>query len=564
MTRAGCKAGAACLSHDASASMPNKEIVPNRSHKQHFPFRPTSDPFQGTAKVSHELSHAVGTATATEKRVLRPVSESQRADPRQFQLSQLRRRFSPEEKEEGQATVLMFKLAPTDPEFPFEMADLQCTLLVPHSYPSKGLPSLRVTNTEMDRGYQINIERGFDSLVAAMPRSTLLALINELDKRLESFLMSQKAQTIKLVANAGKKTFDIVSRAPATPMAPFANLESLIPGVQPLCTPQQIAEAKSKRESDVRQLEARMGRQNLFSKSPDGLSFTVPLQIPKSIKVPTPLQSVQSVRLFVPSSYNLEPCSISFVDVRSAEAKAVQAAFERHSKAHLEMSLMAHVNYLAQNMHSMAMEIPTLAPDIASPPSRPDVNTASHTSKNVAQDWAEDRPHIQIIPRPPEWDAPGDARDLTDSSDAYDSGDESEYDMDDDDGGAAIPREAQVTSDPGPDLGILLSFPFLELYDIELLQLYSVSLTVKCDRCKDMKDVKNIRPHAQGDKSLVKHERCKKCANQLSIGSGLDVWSHSAFTDRLVGYRSEPLHSNSVRAGYLDLDGCTIVDLLPR
>lgn len=24
------------------------------------------------------------------------------------------------------------------------------------------------------------------------------------------------------------------------------------------------------------------------------------------------------------------------------------------------------------------------------------------------------------------------------------------------------------------------------------------------------------------------------------------------------------MHANSVRAGYLDLDGCTIVDLLPR
>jgi hypothetical protein len=31
-----------------------------------------------------------------------------------------------------------------------------------------------------------------------------------------------------------------------------------------------------------------------------------------------------------------------------------------------------------------------------------------------------------------------------------------------------------------------------------------------------------------------------------------------------VGYRAEPLHVNSVRAGYLDLDGCAIVDLLPR
>lgn len=29
-----------------------------------------------------------------------------------------------------------------------------------------------------------------------------------------------------------------------------------------------------------------------------------------------------------------------------------------------------------------------------------------------------------------------------------------------------------------------------------------------------------------------------------------------------TGYRSEPMHANSVRAGYLDLEGCTVVDLL--
>jgi len=31
-----------------------------------------------------------------------------------------------------------------------------------------------------------------------------------------------------------------------------------------------------------------------------------------------------------------------------------------------------------------------------------------------------------------------------------------------------------------------------------------------------------------------------------------------------TGYRRELMHANSVRAGYLDLDGCTVVDLLPR
>lgn len=31
-----------------------------------------------------------------------------------------------------------------------------------------------------------------------------------------------------------------------------------------------------------------------------------------------------------------------------------------------------------------------------------------------------------------------------------------------------------------------------------------------------------------------------------------------------IGFRADLLHQNSVRAGYLDLDGCTVVDMLPR
>jgi hypothetical protein len=413
----------------------------------------------------------------------------------------------------------MFKLAPTDPDFPFEMSDLHCTLLVPHSYPNERRPSLRVTNPEMERGYQLNIERGFDSLVTTMTRSTLLALINELDKRLEGFLTSEKAQTIKLVANTGKRTSNVASgppAAPAIPIAVSATMESPFTTPRTQHSAQQIAEAKTKRESDVRQLEARMGRQNLFSKSSDGLSFTVPLQIPKSSKLPIPLQSVQSVRLLVPLAYNLEPCLVFLVDAPSVEADAVEAAFERHSRKHPEMGLMALINHLAQNMHSMAMEVPVVA--IPSPLPSPITQTALQTSKNAAQDPLQDRPHVQIVPRPPEWDPPPDDEDQTDSSDADDSRDESGYDTNEDDGGAAIPPEAQMASDPGPDLGILLSFPSLELYGTELLQLYSISLTVKCERCKDTKDVKSIRSHVQGDNSLVKHESCNKCANQLSIG----------------------------------------------
>ena len=53
-------------------------------------------------------------------------------------------------------------------------------------------------------------------------------------------------------------------------------------------------------------------------------------------------------------------------------------------------------------------------------------------------------------------------------------------------------------------------------------------------------DINNLRDKSQ------KSESCKKCAMPLS-----------------VGFRRELMHTNSVRAGYLDLEGCTVVDMLP-
>jgi hypothetical protein len=492
----------------------------------------TAMPKEGYSSASHPVAPKIN------DRFSKPVSELQRSDPRQFQLNQLRRRFSPAEREEGEATALTFKVVPSDPDFPFEMTDLRCTLLVPHAYPTSGRPSLRVTNPDMDRGYQINVERGFESLVTVMPQSTLLTLVNELDKRLEGFLTSEKAQTVKLVTNSGKRTSTAapgMSSPSAKPMAASAALESSLASAQPQHTAQEIAAAQSRRQSDIRQLEARMGRQQIFSKSPDGLSFTVPLPISKPDKLPPSLQSVQSAKIFVPPLYNLEPCTVSLVSCPSDLAGTVQAAFERHARANPEMTLMAHVNHLAQNIRSMAMELPDPPPQTPSVPPSTTVETAFRTAKDAAPARLEDRPHVHIVPRPPEWDMPRDDDVGSDSSGRDGSEDDSsDFATDGEDGGAVLPAEAQVTTETGPDLGILLSFPALEFYGAETLQLYSLSLTVKCDRCREMRDVKSVRFHGKGDNASVKQESCNKCANMMSIG--WSCWA-TVSSDMLMIYR---------------------------
>ena len=445
----------------------------------------------------------------------KPISEAQNADPRQFQIDQIKRRFSPVIKDDQSGTKLTFKLHPSDPDFPFELDGLKCDLLVPRGFPNAAKPSLRVTNAEMPRGYQINVERGFDSLARQHSQKTLLSLMNELDKRLESFLVAEKAQTIKLVANTGNKTVPTVPILPELAMADKPD----VPVARQAFNAQQKVDASSKRESETRQLEARLGRHQLFAKSPDGISFIIPLQVPKPARLPASLQSLKVFKLSVPLHYNLEPCTVVLEDVDTPESHAVESSFEKRTRAHPEMSLMAHVNHLAQNMHVMTHEAPKetgeagLVAEKEAPDATLQISCESQSKRPTAEAADTSRSHIHIIPRPPEWSLPAENSDVDDASDLYNT-DES-YTDGEVEGGASVVIEPGRS---GPELGVLLSFPFLELYGIELLQVCSLSITIKCDRCKDTMDLKNIKSHVAENETGGRHESCKKCASPFSIG----------------------------------------------
>lgn len=496
--------------------------------------------------------------------VQKPVSRAQTENPRDFQIRQLRRRFSPEEKPDEKGTNLMFKMMPSDPDFPFEMDGLRCNLYVPLSYSKGGKPTLRVSNPEMDRGYQINVERGFDALVAKTPNGTLLSWMNALDRQLESLLVEQKADTIKFVSNAIPGAVPAPSATLNPDAAKSTSANQGLHDAFDTFTAQQNPQAQSRRELELRQLEARLGRMPLFFKSPDGISFILPIQPQKSGDLPVPLQTLKAVKLIVPSIYNLEPCQIEIEGVSRGAAEATERAFERRAREHPDMSLMAHINYLSQNMHSMATQVVENRVETIPNTSSLAVNDRpdpSKTKPSAEAEDADDRSHIQVIPRPPEWAYPS-IRDGPDSddSDLYDS--EEEFSEDDEDGGAPVPEVTPIS----PERGVLLSLPMLELYGIEILELTSLSTTIKCGRCKEVMDVKNVKSNSTGDSSGMRSESCKKCANSLSIGQYYQFQNHATSLADFhgSGYRRELMHANSVRAGYLDLDGCMVVDLLPR
>ncbi|KAK5131239.1 hypothetical protein LTR08_001208 [Meristemomyces frigidus] len=380
---------------------------------------------------------------------------------------------------------------------------------------------------------------GFDRIVEETPESTLLGLMNRLDKQLESILSGKMADTIKLVANNRSVSKPVIL---AEKPRAFSPLNEQAPvNVQVPFTMQQKTDAKATRQAHTRQLEARFSRLPSFFKSPDGLSYVMPLDSPKKAFWPAELQSLRSFRLDVPEIYPLEAAN-AHLDSGCLAARNVERVFRTLQAP----TLTQLVNYLAQHITEMAVkpvtEQPQSAPAVLEKMKQILDEETNGAALPAIPNHDNDRPHLQIIPRPPEWQLGIVSADL--------SGDESESDSDestsDDDSETDVGEDVHPTGEGTTvaavaERGVLLSFPQLELYGIELLELVSLNITIKCERCKDIMDVQKLR------NSAIRQETCKKCALPLA-----------------VGFRAELVHVNSFRAGYLDLDGCTVIDMLLR
>ncbi|KAI9672978.1 MAG: hypothetical protein M1817_003142 [Caeruleum heppii] len=457
--------------------------------------------------------------------VPKPVPQNQKLNPRAFQIRQIRRRYSPEESNTERGTSLSFNLIPSDPDFPYELSALRCLLHVPKAYPQNRTVNLTISNKDIPKGYQLNVESGFTGLLKEMPNATLLSLLNTLDRRLETFLAQEKQDTVKLVSNAPAMTptgGSVPTRGPSAQ----ATVQAEAPASGPKSfSAAQLAHARSTREMHLRQLEARLGRDPLFSKTADGLSFTVPLEPRKRCELPVPLQAVKSVKLTVPELYNLQPCKLELIGVSRDAALGVEKAINLMTKRQTETTLIQHLNYLTQNLITLATAEP-----VADRPQPSTIDASSGgliresliSEKSITAPESREQPtdtersHVKIIPRPPEWSIekhdPNDSSGNSDYS-SYDSGDETEEGE-----GNSKPEADTTATSSSVERGTSISFPSLELYGIELLELALLSITVKCDRCKQTLDVTKLRPSGS-EPSGTRLESCQKCVNGLSIGT---------------------------------------------
>lgn len=477
--------------------------------------------------------------------VPKPVPASQEKDPRGYQLDQLRRRFSPKETTADDGTTsLIFKLKPSDPDFPFELTHLECDVRIPASYPDQR-PELRVRNSNIPRGFGINVERGWDRLALERKGATILSIVNALDKNLEKFLSEQKTETVKLVAFKDTRHLDAAASAkaepepgPSEPVLPKPVVRAYIP--EESYSREQIAEAKTRRAQEVRQLEARMGRLPRFRRSADGIVFTLPIEPKRRNELPPGLHSVNSLHLIVPLLYPLQDLRIQLNEAEGVDAEPVEALFAVKAAEQKPMSLMSHMNYLTQNLHALAKQAQAIQ-------QKAEAQKQAEKEQKVAASAAdapvagpsgispEERSHVKVIPRPPEWDFVEDDED----SEEFCSGTSDEE-------GGVILRKPDAEPEPVQQItevqekGTMMSFPSIELHGIEVLQVSILSISVKCERCKTTNDITGLKP---GTEKMVS---CKKCATQLT----------AKFNQTLV-------HENSTRAGFIDMSGCKVADMLP-
>ncbi|KAK6207070.1 hypothetical protein LQW54_007498 [Pestalotiopsis sp. IQ-011] len=473
--------------------------------------------------------------------VPKPVPQSQMQDPRKYQIEQLKKRFAAQVSNlQNGITNVSFHLKPSDPDFPFELDFLECEVQVPRHYPDEA-PLLRVKNKDIPRGFGLNIEAGWDKLVRDKQSATLLSQCNALDKNLEAFLSEQKSETVTLMTFKDTRHMDGLPTALAENDTTAAKPEPVKPPVvarryvpEESFTREQMADAKTRRAQEIRQLEARMGRMSLFHKSADGIVYTLPLDPKRRAELPPGLRSVTSVQLIIPLLYPLQPLRILLNDVESLDAEALEEEFSTRASQQKQMTLMSHLNYLTQNLHVLAKTARAALPQVPSESQDHEQKQQTNNSSIHTTVDKDGKNHVQVIPRPPEWTLIDEHGDSENSSDDWDSEDDS------DGGGVLVERMNPSASETTHQVesGTSISFPLVELHGIELLQVTILGLNVKCERCRTINEVTGLKPNEE------KASSCKKCA--------------TAFT---VKFRPEMVHQNSVRAGFIDVE--TVPSSLP-
>ncbi|GEQ71961.1 hypothetical protein JCM33374_g5647 [Metschnikowia sp. JCM 33374] len=208
-----------------------------------------------------------------------------------------------------QPLYLSFIMKPADPDFPFELDSLNFNLTIPAEYPRspKAFPSIVVLNSEIPRGFSVNIERGFRTIVNLAKNTKnvssdeeeiklvdgkgLLSQVQTLNKYLEIFLQQEKRQTMKFVtfkssSNSTASQTPVPSPAPTPALQAQEKMDLAAAAFEE--KPVNVTEAtRLKREFYIGEMMQKLGSNvKLFNRSKAEARYKVQLPIVTTENVP--------------------------------------------------------------------------------------------------------------------------------------------------------------------------------------------------------------------------------------------------------------------------------------
>lgn len=292
-----------------------------------------------------------------------------------------------------QPLYLSFMIPPVE-DFPFELETLKFNLTVPPNYPrdTRELPSIIVLNSDIPRGFSINIERGFreiatvarlkkkiESDITLVDGKGLLSQVQTLIKHLEDFLKQEKRQTMKFVSfkpnevvssgQASRETTPVVvpPTPPPEPPAPHISSETDVlrnKYIDEMCT--KLAHHvklfhKSAKEIRYKVIVPVAGKKVPwlwnFQNNHADIFLAIPIEYPDvvpSFSIPTNF----STNLLVAKKVGLDKTDKSLVEI-TQEAKAFEKNFKMNVESWIKtqkgLPLVDAVNFVSNNIEVMGL-----------------------------------------------------------------------------------------------------------------------------------------------------------------------------------------------------------------
>ncbi|KAK3812900.1 MAG: hypothetical protein J3Q66DRAFT_389860 [Benniella sp.] len=369
------------------------------------------------------------------------------------------------------------------------------------------------------------------------------------------------------------------------------------PSNQPTWTKQQIEEAGLQRQKQLAQIQARF--RSSFS-TVSATEYQIALESADKAHMPVAWQGPLWLTLIVPQKFPLQPCEVRLKqddhnpEIELWRARNVEQGFRKIVAAMPQLSLFQLLNQVNRDLKDL-MNLPAPLPPPPQTKVREEPSSKNESSESsqkssergkhqsIRQDLEQDRnPKLIYVdaPFPPgrrnfdyredqgavtseDSDTDGDSDKSDDESVSGDNSDGStdidQHDQghDNSDGGNDEEHsQSQHAGGPvvesGPKRGIEIRMPDLKLEHISLAYCRSLSIQVRCSRCKGLIEIPNLVPddgrssRSKSGTDTQKWKTCDQCQSLLG-----------------ANFRAEFIHAQSRTIGYLDLAGCTAFDIFP-